>query len=70
MTPEEAFKLGDDVFRDIKPEEFEMVENALTSREIRHVDNVNEISYHGIKYSVPKFRQMALSAIKWKSGNC
>lgn len=64
MTPEEAFKQGEDVFRDIKSDDIERIENALTVRYIREVDKVNVISYHGAKFVVPKFMKMALLGCK------
>ena len=59
--PEKVFKENEDVFRDIKNEDLEVIDNSLTYRETRFVDKVNEISYNGLKYIVPKFREMPLA---------
>ena len=59
--PAEKVKKAVNVFRTIQPNEREMVENAFTERCQRKVNNVNEITYNGMTFKVPKFKGMPLA---------
>lgn len=63
-TPENVFKKGPDVFKDISEKELEEIENAFTKRAIRKVSNVNEISYNNKVYIVPKYKNNSLATFK------
>lgn len=60
-APEDVFKESVDVFRDINKYDIENIENCLTKRQTRKVSKVNEISYSGIIYNVPKYKKYSLA---------
>lgn len=60
-TPENVFKNSKDVFRDLKKDDIEKIENAFTKRHIRKVSKVNEISFNNNTYLVPKYNGYSLS---------
>lgn len=61
-TPQDRFFNSDkDVFENIYERDLEKIDNALTKREIRFVDNVNEISFEGKLYKIPAFNGMPLA---------
>ena len=63
-TPENIFKKGPDIFKDISEKDLEDIENAFTKRVIRKVSNVNEISYGNKIYIVPKYKNISLSTFR------
>ena len=63
-TPENIFKKGPDIFKDISKKDLEDIENAFTIRATRKVSNVNEISYSNKIYNVPKYKNISLATFK------
>jgi transposase InsO family protein len=60
-TPNDRFKNSPDVFEVLYPKDLEKVEDALSHRMTRKVDDVNEISLDGIKYLIPTLDGMPLA---------
>jgi len=63
-SPDEIFKNDNDVFEPIPLSDIESVEIAFAKREIRKVDECNEISYNNVKYVVPEFFGRPLAGYK------
>ena len=61
-TPQERFFNSDnDVFENIYEKDLKTIDDALTKRETRFVDNVNEISFEGKTYKIPAFNGIPLA---------
>lgn len=55
------FNSDNDVFENIYEKDLKTIDNALTKREIRFVNNVNEISFEGKSYKIPAFNGIPLA---------
>jgi len=60
-TPEQRFQTSPHVFRPVQPWEKEQIENAFSYSTTRKVDQVNEISYNGVKWKVPRYKKQPLA---------